>query len=180
MLKNKFFISTSFLFVIACTPELQETSINISSISHKSDTVVTVKNESYIEPSAKKASYSGSFKKLSDNPEISRVMDKVIGFANSSVPPQDFSNAYSVPSVFEIPQQNRALFTDYKTEQTNVFTMVESIRRVDPGEDLSVEAIRKDKDNPDFFSFGINSKIDNVTTESNLDFFGSSDIMGSN
>ena len=178
MLRN--FFPSVFLIICGCTPDFQEvdTTVSISStMLENKETVVILKNDSYIEPEVKLATYSGSFEKLTDNEDLSKVMDAVINFANKRVPESSYANAYSVPTVFAKKDHNKTLFTDYTTEQNNVFTMVESIRQVDPNEDLSVEAIRKDKDNPDFFSFGINSNIDKSSDSSDVVFFDSSNII---
>ena len=184
----RFIIISSFFVLSACNPELAYESNLMSSmqgqnsLSDPENSLISVveSEDSYIPKSVSVAEYSGSFKTISDNQEISDVMDKIIKNANSIVPSSSYALAYAVPLPFA---QNNSGSTGVRLENVSIDALAGNpsviIKSATPKDfvdtEISLDAIRDNKNQPDFFNFEMN----NISEKEEIfsDFFSTSNTM---
>ena len=174
----------SLFLTAACNESLIYNQVNTTSSINSGDVVysdafisVVENEESYIPKSVSVAEYSGSFKMISDNEDISNVMDKIIGNANNIVPKSSYQLAYAIPTPF----LNDVKKVDYDLDsidslEGNPISIIKTVAIKEyKDEDISLESIRDNKNQPDFFSFSMNGK---SSKENALnDFFSTSNSM---
>jgi hypothetical protein len=186
----KHHIKYSILFIFpfllsACqTSVISDSDISTFKKSPVKDEEITVimSEESYNPKDVKvnyvnTAEYSGNFKPLSENPKIKKVIEKIVGFSNTNVDPNDFQNAYALPSQF-IDNINNIDFDSINYEQMsgNPQFIIKEIKRYDFKDvgNVTSNDLKEDAQNNDFFQFNV-SRYSN--SEKDIDFFGKSKSM---
>lgn len=185
MIDRRLYVSFLFLtFCAACNPDLdysvRPNEPNGGSLEEKTFESVIQREDSYIAKSVSVASYSGSFKVITNNELVSTVMDKVIENANKRVSDGSYDLAYAIPPQFlnEHPsagQMNRSYSDIDKFDDTpSVIIRQAKVKEFDDSE-ITLESIRENKNQDDFFDYAVNTN--SADSDIMADFFGTSEIM---